>query len=118
MGRLLPELILGDSNRLLLPSSRAHTVIVFHLSCSVSSDRCDATLFHLPVERLAVKFLSVLFVDGDQSVFTCTGPSLAQCDEELGKGFIARSQKAFRQPAESVELGRDAVKSLECEFMD
>jgi hypothetical protein len=49
------------------------------------------------MERLAIKFLGVLLVDVDQSLFTCTGPSLARCDEEQGKGFTARSQKAFRQ---------------------
>jgi hypothetical protein len=40
---------------------------------------------------------SPLFGDVEQPVFTCTGPSLALCDEEHGKGFTAASQKALRQ---------------------
>ena len=40
------------------PSTRVYTVIAFRPTCSISSGRCDP--FHLPVERLAVKFLSLV----------------------------------------------------------
>jgi hypothetical protein len=50
------------------------------------------------VERLAVKFLRVLFVDVEQSVFTCTDRRLHDVMEEQGKGFL---QLAVRRLSDS-----------------